>query len=411
MCMVVGSLPGNLHSYGDRTNVLNDYDMSNYELGDLENGAQGVQALVRHVKFVKRTATENVELKNTESPESRTARAHDVSPKRGLPIPVFNYKREEVFPQEVNFNEQLSDIFKRNKTNSKPVALPKKKPLSGQNANALEDIEVRNLVIEDNTSDDDNDDDDDYTYDYNYPENPRFKLSDFDLRNFTAFQGEDNQVAYDTQHSQNEVEDLYQYEEDTNPALSKESHNVGPPDSKVANHSVIHRPGINRPCKSPGDCGDGVNLEADTRSKARRVSHEGLALQAGAPILNAKQLADKHHKQQNPNTSGGDYQQQQEDRPPNRAFPKQDNGVRTPVRTLKRADLNTYMYQSKIETQIPLQDGMDVNILGVHQPATQIQMPQLPWQPGEVRSKQGMPLVVNRIYWSKEVEDLVPKGK
>lgn len=66
---------------------------------------------------------------------------------------------------------------------------------------------------------------------------------------------------------------------------------------------------------------------------------------------------------------------------------------------------------SKIETQIPIQEGLGRYPAVQQQPATQIQIPELSWQPGQVRSKSGTPLVTEKIFWSKEVEQLVPKGK
>ena len=68
------------------------------------------------------------------------------------------------------------------------------------------------------------------------------------------------------------------------------------------------------------------------------------------------------------------------------------------------------LIRDRIETQIPIQTGgIDLWMLQ-EQPATQIQMPELPWQPGEVRSPQGVPLIVDKIYWSQEVEDLIATG-
>ncbi len=64
-----------------------------------------------------------------------------------------------------------------------------------------------------------------------------------------------------------------------------------------------------------------------------------------------------------------------------------------------------------IETQIPIQEGVGENLMVHEPPATQLQMPELPWQPGEVRSPRGVPLVVDKILWSKEVEDLILPGK
>ncbi|KAK2153221.1 hypothetical protein LSH36_304g07016 [Paralvinella palmiformis] len=61
-----------------------------------------------------------------------------------------------------------------------------------------------------------------------------------------------------------------------------------------------------------------------------------------------------------------------------------------------------------IETQIPLQTGDVTSWLLQEPPATQIQTPELPWQPGEVRSQGGIPLIVDKIFWSQEVENLVP---
>lgn len=44
-----------------------------------------------------------------------------------------------------------------------------------------------------------------------------------------------------------------------------------------------------------------------------------------------------------------------------------------------------------------------------HQP-TQIQMPRLSLQPGDIRSSTGLPIIVDFLFWSDAVEDLVPKG-
>lgn len=67
----------------------------------------------------------------------------------------------------------------------------------------------------------------------------------------------------------------------------------------------------------------------------------------------------------------------------------------------------------QIETQIPeQQDGGHLPWMRLNDhPATQLQIPELPWQPGEVtRNKDGVPLVVDKIFWSPEVEQLVPLG-
>ena len=45
------------------------------------------------------------------------------------------------------------------------------------------------------------------------------------------------------------------------------------------------------------------------------------------------------------------------------------------------------------------------------QPATQLQMPELPPLKGKVKSNDGFPVVMDTIYWSQHVEGFVPKGK
>ena len=52
------------------------------------------------------------------------------------------------------------------------------------------------------------------------------------------------------------------------------------------------------------------------------------------------------------------------------------------------------------------------NLLSHQEPATQIQLPLL-WKPqrNEVRNYAGFPIVVDRIFWSSQVEEYVPRGK
>ena len=62
----------------------------------------------------------------------------------------------------------------------------------------------------------------------------------------------------------------------------------------------------------------------------------------------------------------------------------------------------------------------EINATSHHQPQpgvvphqyhpTQIQMPRLSLQPGDIRSSTGLPIIVDFLFWSDAVEDLVPKG-
>lgn len=52
-----------------------------------------------------------------------------------------------------------------------------------------------------------------------------------------------------------------------------------------------------------------------------------------------------------------------------------------------------------------------LDVLPHQHQATQIQMPRLSLQPGDIRSSTGLPIIVDFIYWSDAVEDLVPKGR
>ena len=63
----------------------------------------------------------------------------------------------------------------------------------------------------------------------------------------------------------------------------------------------------------------------------------------------------------------------------------------------------------KIETQIPIQDGLA--LVPIEYPATQLQLPRSLGRNVTLFGQEGMPLIVDRIFWSKEALDLVPPGE
>ena len=342
-------------------------------------------------------------------------------------LPIFNYKREEIFHDDVEGDYPLQ------RRTDMEGQLVMKFDIQQQDGNErlaqivddtdgdeLYEYEEDKLEVEEEEEEEDEGEDyDSEEYDYDDdPKNSVFKSGDFDMTNYTKllfkFRNEEKRILKEKKEEEEEASDYD--EDDYNDADREEVR-------RVVQENIEEQEGQDEVHEGQHEVDEGLH-EVD------EGQHEVIEGRPGVDEGEDEEYDDPPpqavHGVHDPRPRGAARDDEEpQNRDPHLRDPTPQHAT-TPknhssdyknkilaARTLKNggAESEESILAGKIETQIPLQDGVDSNMLGVEQPATQIQMPLLLWQPGEVRSRTGVPLVVNKIYWSRAVEELVPKGQ
>ena len=144
---------------------------------------------------------------------------------------------------------------------------------------------------------------------------------------------------------------------------------------------IGHRGHHARPCATNGDCGASERTVVGPEEMAHDTESASRTMTNGTILPPRRRLTNDATRQRQADAQG------------------------------MAGDLVRDQTGQQLETQIPPVERTleTMDPLPLH-PATQIQMPELELQPGEVRGRGGVPIVVDRIFWSPQVEALVPKG-